>query len=113
MKLPNYRGVKSTRRGFAMAILQQPEQSVGSEPASKETPLSEEKQRTPYAMRLVIDGKERYISYEELALSNNLAQEALVRLLVRKKIIKAEELLEEINTVKTERYRPEPGGQTS
>jgi hypothetical protein len=61
-------------------------------------------------MRLVVDGKERLISYEELALSNNLAQEALVRLLVRKKIIKPEELLEEINTVKTERYRPDPRG---
>lgn len=74
--------------------------------------MSEEKQHPSYAMRLVIDGKERLVSYEELALSNNLAQEALVRLLVKKKIIKADELLEEINTVKTERYRPEPGGKS-
>jgi hypothetical protein len=64
-------------------------------------------------MRLVIDGKERFVSYEELALSNNLAQEALVRLLVRKKLIKADELLEEINAVKTERYRPDPRGGTA
>ncbi len=71
--------------------------------------MSDEKQRPAYAMRLVIDGKERFVSYEELALSNNLAQEALVRLLVKKKIIKADELLEEINNVKTERYRPDPG----
>jgi hypothetical protein len=70
--------------------------------------VSDEKRNSPYAMRLVIDGKERLISYEELALSNNLAQEALVRLLVRKKIIKPEELIEEINTVKTERYRVDP-----
>jgi hypothetical protein len=76
--------------------------------------VSDEKRNAPYAMRLVIDGKERLVSYEELALSNNLAQEALVRLLVKKKIIKPDELLEEINTVKTERYRPDPqGGVTS
>lgn len=72
--------------------------------------MSDEKRNSPYAMRLVVDGKERLISYEELALSNNLAQEALVRLLVKKKIIKPDELLEEINAVKTERYRPEPRG---
>jgi hypothetical protein len=78
----------------------------------EENQMSDEKKHPSYAMRLVIDGKERFVSYEELALSNNLAQEALVRLLVRNKIIKADELLEEINTVKTERYRPEPGGQS-
>ncbi len=72
--------------------------------------MTDEKRNTPYAMRLVVDGKERLVSYEELALSNNLAQEALVRLLVKKKIIKPEELLEEINAVKTERYRPDPRG---
>lgn len=75
--------------------------------------MTDEKRPSPYALRLVIDGKERLISYEELALSNNLAQEALVRLMVRKKLITPEELLEEINTVKTERYRPEPGGAKS
>lgn len=75
--------------------------------------MSDKKSKSPYAMRLVIDGKERLVSYEELALSNNLAQEALVRLLVKKKIIKADELLEEINAVKTERYRPDPRGGTS
>lgn len=75
--------------------------------------MTDEKRNAPYAMRLVVDGKERLISYEELALSNNLAQEALVRLLVKKKIIKPDELLEEINAVKTERYRPEPRGGTT
>lgn len=75
--------------------------------------MADEKRNSPYAMRLVIDGKERLISYEELALSNNLAQEALVRLLVRKKIIKPEELIEEINTVKTERYRVDPNSAQS
>lgn len=61
-----------------------------------------------FALRLVVDGRERLVSYEELALSNNLAQEALVRLLVKKKLIKPEELLEEINKVKSERYRVDP-----
>lgn len=75
--------------------------------------MSDDKPKSPYAMRLVIDGKERFVSFEELALSNNLAQEALVRLLVKKKIIKADELLEEINAVKTERYRPDPRGGAS
>ena len=38
------------------------------------------------ALKMVIDGKEREITYEELALSNNLAQEALVRVLIEKKL---------------------------
>ena len=71
--------------------------------------MTDETPRPPYALRVVINGKERMVSYEELALSNNLAQEALVRLLVRKKLIDPKELLDEINSVKTERYRVEPG----
>ncbi|MEW5876090.1 MAG: hypothetical protein AB1752_13035 [Candidatus Zixiibacteriota bacterium] len=71
--------------------------------------MTDDKDRKPYALRLVIDGKERHVTYEELALSNNLAQEALVRLLVKKKLIDAKDLLEEINTVKSERYRVDPG----
>lgn len=71
--------------------------------------MADDPQKTPYALRMVIDGKERKITYEELALSNNLAQEALVRLLVKKKIIAPDELLKEINEVKEERYRVEPG----
>ena len=58
-----------------------------------------------YALKMVIDGKERDISYEELALSNNLAQEALVRLLIDKKLIEPKELLEKMELVKKERYR--------
>jgi hypothetical protein len=71
--------------------------------------MTEEKENRPYALRLVIDGKERHVTYEELALSNNLAQEALVRLLVKKKLIDAKDLLDEINAVKNERYRVDPG----
>lgn len=54
---------------------------------------------------MVIDGKERDVTYEELALSNNLAQEALVRLLIDKKYFKPNELMQMMETVKKERYR--------
>lgn len=57
------------------------------------------------ALRMVIDGKEREVTYEELALSNNLAQEALVRLLIEKKLFEPKELLKMMETVKKERYR--------
>lgn len=57
------------------------------------------------AIKMVVDGKERDISFEELALSNNLAQEALVRLLIEKKLFDAKELLDMMKKVKKERYR--------
>ena len=56
-------------------------------------------------MKMMIDGKVRDMSYGELALSNNLSQEALVRLLIEKKIIEGKDLLKMMETVKTERYR--------
>jgi len=65
------------------------------------------------ALRMIIDGKEREISYEELALSNNLSQEALVRLLIEKKVFTAEEMLQMLEKVKTERYRnPDEGPES-
>lgn len=57
------------------------------------------------ALKIVMGDRERDVTYEELCLSNNLAQEALVRLLVRKKIFKSEELLSEMEQVRKERYR--------
>lgn len=57
------------------------------------------------ALKMVIDGKEREVTYEELALSNNLAQEALVRLLIEKKLFEPKELIKMMETVKKERYR--------
>jgi len=57
------------------------------------------------ALKMVVDGQEREITFEDLALSNNLAQEALVRLLVEKNLFKPDELLRMIETVKKERYR--------
>jgi hypothetical protein len=59
-------------------------------------------------LKLIVDGKERDITYEELTLSNNLAQEALVRLLIDKKVFDPKELLEYMETVKKERYRAMP-----
>ncbi len=58
-----------------------------------------------FALKMVIDGKERDITFEELALSNNLAQEALVGLLIDKKIIKAEDFLNKMQEVNKQRYR--------
>ena len=54
---------------------------------------------------MIVDGKERDVSFEELALSNNLAQEALVRLLIEKKLFSPQELLQMMETVRKERYR--------
>jgi len=62
------------------------------------------------ALKMMIDGKVRDISYEELALSNNLSQEALVRLLIEKKIIEGRDLLNMMETVKKERYRVPDAG---
>jgi len=58
-----------------------------------------------FALKMIVDGKEREVSYEELALSNNLAQEALVRLLIEKKLFEPKELMEMMEKVKKERYR--------
>ncbi len=57
------------------------------------------------ALKMIVDGKERDITFEELALSNNLAQEALVRVLIEKKVIEPIELLSMMETFKKERYR--------
>lgn len=57
------------------------------------------------ALKMIVDGEERDISYEELALSNNLAQEALVRVLIDKKLLDPQDLLKMMETVKKERYR--------
>lgn len=57
------------------------------------------------AIKMIINGEERDISYEELALSNNLAQEALVRVLIEKKLFTPRELMDMMETVKKERYR--------
>lgn len=54
---------------------------------------------------LVKDGVQREVSVAELALSNTLSLEALVRVLSRSEAIDPDELLEEMEKVKTERFR--------
>jgi hypothetical protein len=60
------------------------------------------------AMKMIVGGKEHVITFEELTLSNNLAQEALVSLLIKKQVIGGQELLDEINRIRKERYHTEP-----
>ncbi len=57
------------------------------------------------ALKMIVNGEERDVTFEELALSNNLAQESLVRLLIQKKMIDAKELMDMMELVKKERYR--------
>ncbi len=57
------------------------------------------------ALKIIVDGKEKEISFEELTLANNLAQEALVRLLLKKQIFQAPELLDELDKVRKDRYK--------
>lgn len=59
------------------------------------------------ALKMVVDGKEKEVTFEELALSNNLALEALVRLMVEKKLVDPKELMEFMERVRKERYRVE------
>lgn len=66
--------------------------------------MTEEKEKR-VALKILIGDKQKDVTYDELCLSNNLAQEALVRLLVKKKIFKSEELLKEMEQVRKERYR--------
>ena len=66
------------------------------------------------AMHVIVEGKARSVTYQELTLSNNLAQESLVRLLVKKKLIDPRELLEEMEAVRKERYvGPEEGKKSN
>lgn len=74
------------------------------EKEKKETKETTETKKN-VAIKMVINGVERDISFEELALSNNLAQESLVRLLIEKGLFKPKELLEIMEKVKKERYR--------
>ncbi len=67
-----------------------------------------DQQKPNIAMKMVVDGVEHCITFEELTLSNNLAQEALVSLLIKKQLIQGQELLDEISRIRKERYHPEP-----
>jgi len=60
------------------------------------------------ALKIIIDGKERNISFDELTLSNNLALESLVRVLARKKVVESKELMEEMEKIRKERMPDYP-----
>jgi hypothetical protein len=64
-----------------------------------------------YAMKMVVDGKEKTISFEELAISNKLTLDALIGLLITKGVFEPKELLDEISRIKRERFRSEGDAQ--
>lgn len=57
------------------------------------------------ALKIYFDGKWKEVTFEELCLSNNLAQEALVTLLVKKKLIDPKELMQMMERIRKERYK--------
>jgi len=72
----------------------------------RKKPKDEKKGEQPKSgLIMVKNGKKREVSFEELALSNTLSLEALVRVLSRNGNIDPGELLKEMEKVKTERFR--------
>lgn len=66
------------------------------------------------AMKIVRDGQVQEITVEQLVVSNQLSQEALIGVLVKKKLVDPKELLDEIERIRKERYRAgEPDGDGS
>ena len=68
--------------------------------------MADEKKRP--AIKLVTPDGVREISYEELALSMHMSHEALIKVLIDKKIISPDEFLKALKEVREERYRTEP-----
>jgi hypothetical protein len=78
----------------------------GDVPLRKKRKKGEEPEGEPKTgLILVKDGVKREVSFEELALSNTLSLEALVRVLSRSGHVDPAELMEEMEKVKTERFR--------
>jgi len=86
-------------------------------PLRKKRKKADEAEDTPKpGLILVKDGVQREVSFEELALSNTLSLEALVRVLTRSGNVDPTELMEEMEKVKTERFRdgmPLPDGDVT
>lgn len=57
------------------------------------------------ALRFIVGDKVRDLTVKELCVTNKLSIEALVSLLVRKGVIKPQELLDEINKVSKESFK--------
>jgi len=70
------------------------------------------KEKKPAAMVIQLpDGSERTISFDELTLSNNLAIEAIVRILSKKGILTPEDFVNELEDIEKER-NPKPKIET-
>lgn len=65
------------------------------------------------ALTVTVGDQKREITFDELTLSNNFALEALVKLLVDKKIIEVKELQEAMNKIRKERYQEPPKPDTN
>jgi len=70
--------------------------------------MAEQERRV--AMTVVVGDQKREITFDELTLSNNLALEALVKILVDKGVFKVEELQAVMDDIRTKRYA-DPGTQ--
>jgi hypothetical protein len=79
--------------GGAVAFKKKPKKSDSAETAPRK------------GLVLVKDGVQREVSFEELALSNTLSLEALVRVLSRSGQVDPGELMKEMEKVKAERFR--------
>ncbi|MBD3368520.1 MAG: hypothetical protein GF405_10175 [Candidatus Eisenbacteria bacterium] len=65
----------------------------------------DDKEEEKSGLFLVKDGVKREVTFQELALSNTLSLEALVRVLARNGNIDPNELMKEMEKVKSERFR--------
>jgi len=57
------------------------------------------------ALKLSVNGEIKDVTFEQLALINNLDLAALVQLLIEKKIIEPEEIMDMVKKIREERYR--------
>lgn len=57
------------------------------------------------ALKVMIGDQVREVTFDELTLSNNLGLEALVKVLVDKKVFEPEELQKEMENIRQKRYR--------
>ncbi len=64
-----------------------------------------EDQSKRVALKVVVGDQVREVTFDELTLSNNLGLEALVKVLVDKGVFKPEELQQEMERIRKERYR--------
>jgi hypothetical protein len=69
--------------------------------------MTDEKKRELPLLKIKVGDKVKEVTYEELSLSNNLATEALVSLLIEKGVIKPDEFMKKMQDVSKDRYKKE------